>query len=193
MGRVACAIAGGGDEASFHRIAQEMVRQKEARYREIHTRDFLEREAYQEFFVHPTKELLMSELLQLSGLYLDDKLVTTHWGMVYRDRFYYYMPSFASGPWMRYSPGRMLLFHLFMWCFKNDIKIFDFTIGDEPYKRSWCDEELPLWEYLGALTRRGRIFGSYHRIRRAMLNSSFALNTARKMRRLFYRIRYTVD
>ncbi len=31
-------------------------------------------------------------------------------------------------------------------------KHFDFTIGDESYKRDWCDTELRLYDYLAAAT-----------------------------------------
>jgi len=32
---------------------------------------------------------------------------------------------------------------------------FDFTIGDEPYKRDWCETEQPLFDYAAATTLRG--------------------------------------
>ena len=32
---------------------------------------------------------------------------------------------------------------------------FDFTIGDEPYKRDWCDAELKLYDHRSAVTLRG--------------------------------------
>ena len=38
-------------------------------------------------------------------------------------------------------------------------RIFDFTIGDERYKRDWCDTELKLYDYLSAATWRGAAGG----------------------------------
>ena len=32
---------------------------------------------------------------------------------------------------------------------------FDFTIGDEPYKRDWCDIEIKLYDHRSAATVRG--------------------------------------
>jgi CelD/BcsL family acetyltransferase involved in cellulose biosynthesis len=32
---------------------------------------------------------------------------------------------------------------------------FDFTVGDEPYKRDWSDLELKLFDYVAAVTLRG--------------------------------------
>jgi CelD/BcsL family acetyltransferase involved in cellulose biosynthesis len=34
---------------------------------------------------------------------------------------------------------------------------FDFTIGDEPYKREWSDRELKLFDYIAAVTLRGSL------------------------------------
>jgi CelD/BcsL family acetyltransferase involved in cellulose biosynthesis len=33
--------------------------------------------------------------------------------------------------------------------------VFDFTIGDEPYKRDWCDERQTLYDHLSARTLKG--------------------------------------
>ena len=36
-------------------------------------------------------------------------------------------------------------------------RIFDFTIGDERYKRDWCDTELKLYDHIAAATWRGAL------------------------------------
>ena len=33
--------------------------------------------------------------------------------------------------------------------------VFDFTIGDERYKRDWCDTELKLYDYIAPASWRG--------------------------------------
>jgi CelD/BcsL family acetyltransferase involved in cellulose biosynthesis len=33
--------------------------------------------------------------------------------------------------------------------------VFDFTIGDEPYKRDWSDSEIELYDHVAAATARG--------------------------------------
>jgi CelD/BcsL family acetyltransferase involved in cellulose biosynthesis len=37
---------------------------------------------------------------------------------------------------------------------------FDFTIGDEPYKREWSDTELKLYDHLAAVTPRGAMIAA---------------------------------
>jgi CelD/BcsL family acetyltransferase involved in cellulose biosynthesis len=190
IGKLSHTGTDGSDETVFREITQAMIEQKEHRYREINAPNFMGPAGHKRFFAFPTANLLSSGRLHLSALYLDDKIITTHWGMVYRSRFYYFMPSFAKGPWMKYSPGRLLLFHLFKWCFQNDIKTFDFTIGDEPYKKDWSDSEMTLYQYFIARTWKGKIFEIYYHLYTALLNNALILNAARKLRHLFYKTRY---
>jgi CelD/BcsL family acetyltransferase involved in cellulose biosynthesis len=40
---------------------------------------------------------------------------------------------------------------------EHGFKIFDFTIGDERYKRDWCDTELKLFDFIAAVNWRGQL------------------------------------
>ncbi len=48
-------------------------------------------------------------------------------------------PAFA-----RYSPGKALIFHIGTWMAQNNLCIFDFGDGDEPYKYDVANSERPL-------------------------------------------------
>ncbi len=39
------------------------------------------------------------------------------------------------------SPGEMLFWLMIESCCRSDVAVFDFGIGDQPYKRSWCSQE----------------------------------------------------
>lgn len=189
-GRLSFSMTDGSDESAFNSITQAMIEQKQNRYREILAPDFLDPEPHRRFFKRPSKGLVSSGALNISGLHLNDKIITTHWGMTYRRRFYYYMPSFADGRWMMYSPGRLLLFHLFRWCFRHGIEVFDFTIGDEEYKRDWCDNELNLHQLFSAHTWKGKLYALRYRLHLILLGNRIFLSAARAIRRFLYRIRY---
>ncbi|MOA32739.1 hypothetical protein D3C78_1539830 [compost metagenome] len=45
----------------------------------------------------------------------------------------------------------------------KDATLFDFGVGDQPYKRSWCTIETPLRDIVLPLTLRGRLAARYHR------------------------------
>ena len=70
----------------------------------------------------------------------DEKILSVHWGVVYKNIFYHLMPSISQNEFMKYAPGRLLLFNLIQWSIDNKIYKFDFTIGDEGYKRDWTKE-----------------------------------------------------
>jgi CelD/BcsL family acetyltransferase involved in cellulose biosynthesis len=189
-GAVTCTITDGRDEAAFRRITEAMIEQKEKRYREIRARNIFESEDKRAFFLRPVESLVRTGRLNLSDLSVDGKVITTHWGMVYRGRFYYFMPSFAPGPWTRFSPGRLLLFRLFQWCIDQGVEVLDFTVGDEAYKADWRDEELPLYECFSARTAKGRIFGVVHAAYSGVARNRRLLDAARRFRRLVYGVRY---
>ena len=189
-GSITHRITDGSDRSEFDALARAMIEQKGQRYVEINARNIFDDGSYRNFFAAPADELIVRGQLQLAGLFVDNEPITTHWGMVYDKRFYYYMPSFATGDWRRYSPGRLLLFHLFEWCLENGVEVFDFTIGDERYKQDWCDEEMPLFEYFEARSFKGRLYGVYYHCAKTLLGNAVVLNFARRVKRFLYRLRY---
>ena len=96
-----------------------------------------------------------ADTVHLAALWLDDQVLATHWGLVWEDRFYYMLPTYSDGPLGRFSPGVHLLHALMEWCIDNGIAVFDFTIGNEPYKAHWCDQSMPMAESVIALTALG--------------------------------------
>ena len=68
------------------------------------------------------------------------------------------MPAHEGGEWDKFSPGRLLLEYLIKWSIENRLKIFDFTIGEDQYKKVWCDTETMIYETLEATTTKGKIY-----------------------------------
>ena len=66
-------------------------------------------------------------------------VVSTHVGMVSRDRFYMLLPSYAGGEWYKYSTGRLLLEHLMKTSIDDGCAVYDYTVGDDAYKKDWTD------------------------------------------------------
>jgi CelD/BcsL family acetyltransferase involved in cellulose biosynthesis len=58
----------------------------------------------------------------------------------------------------RFGPGRAQLNELLRYAIQQRLQWFDFTVGDEPYKRDWSDTELTLHDHLAAVTLRGWLF-----------------------------------
>jgi CelD/BcsL family acetyltransferase involved in cellulose biosynthesis len=67
------------------------------------------------------------------------------------------------------SPGEFLFFEDIAASCQTGLNIYSFGIGDEPYKRSWCDIEMPTYDTDVSLTAKGRIFQAWLRIRRKLV------------------------
>lgn len=124
-------------------ILDVALTQKARRYRDTGRTTILANDAYCEFYRRMTTRHHPSGLVHVAALILNEHVLATHWGCVYKKRFVYLLPSFDAG-WSSASPGRLLLDHLIEWSFRSGLREFDFTIGDESYKLPYCDvsEEL---------------------------------------------------
>ncbi len=66
------------------------------------------------------------------------------------------------------SPGELLFYRMIERLCAEGVALFDFGIGDQPYKRSWCTVETPLRDIVLPLTFRGRLAaGGFRAIARA--------------------------
>jgi len=54
------------------------------------------------------------------------------------------------------SPGDFLFFENIKQACEDGFSVFDFSVGDEPYKRLWCDIEIRQFDVLVPLTLKGR-------------------------------------
>ena len=55
------------------------------------------------------------------------------------------------------SPGEFLFFEMIRKACEDGFGLFDFSVGDEAYKRLWCDIEVRQFDALVPLTVKGRI------------------------------------
>lgn len=89
---------------------------------------------------------------------IEDNVISTHVGMVFRDRFYMILPSYAGGDWYRYSPGLLLMEYLIETSIKEGCTIYDMTVGDEDYKKNWTETVLRLYTLKQPLSLRAEVF-----------------------------------
>ncbi|HXV29436.1 MAG TPA: GNAT family N-acetyltransferase [Sinorhizobium sp.] len=76
------------------------------------------------------------------------------------------------------SPGEVLFYRVIERLCREGVKIFDFGIGDQQYKRSWCTIETPLWDIILPLTPRGYLAAGVHR---AILHAKRAIKANRPL------------
>lgn len=63
------------------------------------------------------------------------------------------------------SPGYLLDYCEIEQACEEKMKLFDLSVGDEPYKRSWCDVETWQFDVLQPLTAKGHVAVFYERAR----------------------------
>ncbi|WP_034884857.1 GNAT family N-acetyltransferase [Ensifer aridi] len=61
------------------------------------------------------------------------------------------------------SPGELLFYRIIERLSAEGVTLFDFGIGDQPYKRSWCTIETPLRDIILPLTLRGYLAAAVQR------------------------------
>ncbi|MET0359686.1 MAG: GNAT family N-acetyltransferase [Pararhizobium sp.] len=62
------------------------------------------------------------------------------------------------------SPGELLFHRIIERACGEGVRLFDFGIGDQPYKRSWCTVETAQYDIVLPLTLRGRVAAGAHRL-----------------------------
>lgn len=137
-------------------VVATMARQKSRRWRETQARDIFREPGYLEFYQRLAEHGISGGSVVLSGLYVDEQLVATHWGLRYGERFYWLMPAYQDGDWTRYAVGRQLLDAVVKHSIATGLKIFDLTVGDESFKQQWADHTLMLYGGQHGVTRRGK-------------------------------------
>ncbi|MGH6859181.1 MAG: GNAT family N-acetyltransferase [Phyllobacterium sp.] len=69
------------------------------------------------------------------------------------------------------SPGEFLFFEDIQESCRSGPAVYSFGIGDEPYKRSWCDIELTTYDTAIGFSIKGRIYGVWLTMRNALVRA----------------------
>lgn len=144
LGSVRIEIAGTDDQCLT--LTDTMLTNKGRRYVESGARNVLADPRVRDFYLRAWRAN-QTWSVHTSALFCGDLLLATHWGVVADFRFYYLMPVVCAPSWQRYSPGRLLMESLIQWSIDQKLNCFDFTVGGEAYKKTWCDQELAIFEY----------------------------------------------
>lgn len=101
-------------------------------------------------FLNLYEKLLSSnpEKFNLSVIKINDEIVAANFGIIENGRFYYYLPVIFSEKYNSFSPGKLLIYELIKWSIQNKLYKFDFGIGEEKYKKYWCNKTLRLFRHL---------------------------------------------
>lgn len=147
------------------RLAETFFEQKGARLRSQMLPDVFAPEKTRAFFRNLARQLPRGDrhLLQMHAIRLggaDERLLAVAGLSRKGDHVICQFASVDDQACPDTSPGE-LLFHLMIEKACGDgAAVFDFGIGDQRYKRSWCDVETPHHDVVLPLTGRGRLYAA---------------------------------
>jgi D-aspartate ligase len=113
------------------------------------------RPGHSEFYLDLASNPRSRHLVHISRVEIGDLPAATNLGIVFGDCYYHVLASFADSDVAHYGPGALHLRELMAHAIKLELKRFDFTIGDEPYKLEWSDTDLKLYDYTATSAWRG--------------------------------------
>lgn len=91
-----------------------------------------------EFYSKLLARMLPTGWLAFSVVHFNQQPIAFHYGFEYGGRFLWYKPSFDSG-YRKHSPGNLLLRFLMQQAIDHGCLEFDFTIGNEEFKRRYSN------------------------------------------------------
>jgi CelD/BcsL family acetyltransferase involved in cellulose biosynthesis len=130
------------------------MQQKAGALARIGVPNFFERPGYAEFY----RAISGKRIAHVSRLDIGAVAGAGNLGLVMCVRYYHLLASYTNdAAIMRHGPGAAHLMEIMRHAIERGCTVFDFTIGDEPYKPDWCEERQTLYDHLSARTlKRGR-------------------------------------
>lgn len=166
------------------KLFDELVRQKKARFEETGARDPFLDPRWVDFYRDVLVTFQQRGWLEFSRLRLNGADAALHFGFVYQNKFFFYMPSFDQR-FAKLSVGRLLLLHLLERAHRDGRDEFDFLAGAEDYKYDWASGERRLYQFAAyPRTLKGFMLYRLHQVwLPALRNLSWARRLVRWQRR----------
>ena len=98
-------------------------------------------------------------MVHLARLDIDKDMLAGSLGLQHGKIYTFVLCSYKDGPFSKHGPGRLQLNYLLKSAVDRGFTVFDFSIGDHPYKLDWCDDKTYLFEYITGPGSVGRFIG----------------------------------
>jgi len=117
--------------------------------------DMFAKPGYRDLFNDFASNPQTQHLVHVSRVEIGDSTAAANFALIFGDCYYHLLSSYCDSEVTRLGPGALHLRELLAYAIKTGRRLFDFTIGDEPYKMEWSDLRLKLFDYSAAATWRG--------------------------------------
>lgn len=143
------------DPAEIAQTLTALIEQKRRAFARMGVADIFARPDQRDFYLDIATNSSARGLVHVSRLQVGSAFAAINLGLEFRGGYYHVLASYDEGPLSRFGPGAAHLHDLMRRALERGCRLFDFTIGDEPYKRDWCDAETRLFDHVAAATPRG--------------------------------------
>jgi CelD/BcsL family acetyltransferase involved in cellulose biosynthesis len=190
FGEVRLVNPAGGDIAS---TLDTLMAQKANSFAHMGVANLFAKPGHAEFYRALATDPATRPMVHVSRLDVGATPAAINLGLTWRDRYYHLLASYDGGEVSRFGPGAAHLHDLMQSAIERGFKIFDFTIGDERYKRDWCDTELKLYDFIAAVSWRGALAAApmlaKQRLKRWIKQTPMLWASATKLREFAGRLR----
>ena len=145
------------ETSEIERTLDVMIRQKTRSYAALGVANVFDPPGHRDFFMAVATGAGSRRLVHVSRLNAGSLVTAANFGLVVRGRYYYVVASYDDGEVARYGPGNAHLHDLMKYSMEQGLGEFDFTIGDEPYKRDWYDSETRMVDLIAPVSLRGHL------------------------------------
>ena len=178
----------GGNESEIDRLLSAYFEMKARRFAVIGVRDVFASAEIRTFFRILFKAALAEEKppFFLQGLEIGGKPRAVTGMSAAQDRLICEFGGISEDELTGASPGDFLFFENIKQACEEGFPFFDFSVGDEPYKRLWCNVEVRQFDVLVPLTLKGRAalaaWTAIGHAKRLIKNNPLAWQWARRLR-----------
>lgn len=143
------------DASDVTRSIDMLIEQKSRSFARMGVANIFDRPGWRAFFAAVSASERSGGLVHVSRLDVGATWSAINLGLVFRDTYYHVLASHDDSEAARLGPGVVHLRELLRYSIERGLKHFDFTIGDERYKREWSDRTLSLYDHVAASSIRG--------------------------------------
>lgn len=154
--------------AEIERTIDALIAQKKSSYASLNVANMFEWPGYRDFFLDMASDPHRRHLVHVSSVSVGSTVVAASFGLTWHGNYDYVLAGYAMGEFEAASPGTIHLQELMKLFLERGFKTFDFNIGDEPYKREWCDTETKFYDYVAPATAAGWAAATVMRVSRAV-------------------------
>jgi CelD/BcsL family acetyltransferase involved in cellulose biosynthesis len=134
------------------------MQQKSKAFQRMGVPDLFGRADFRAFYRGLVADPAPIDLVHVSRIEVGSTIAAVNLGLIFSGVYYHVLASYdADAETARFGPGAAHLHELMAHAIDKGCHTFDFTIGDEPYKRDWSDAVHKLHDYRFAATPQGLV------------------------------------